>query len=134
MDNPNLKAISEWTSKLGFKDFKPYTSCEDGSYSMEGYGETNMNLPTSSGAWGKVFSIKAGYRNDLGHHKGDEKVRYILDIDISILKLDLKQAISFKELENKLKVLDDFKNACLRVKEFVDFLNTFTYDDLVWNR
>jgi hypothetical protein len=132
--NPNLKAISDRASKLGFKNFKLYTSCEDGSYSMGGYGETNMNLPTRSSAWGKVFSIKAGYRDDLGRHKGNEKVGYILDIDISILELGLNRTVSFKELENKLKVLDDFKDACLRVREFVDFINDFTYEDLVWEK
>ena len=135
MDNPNLKAISDWASKLGFKDFRPFTSCEDGSYYIMGSGGTNMNLPTRSSAWGKIFSIKPGYRVEYEPHKGDERVGYILDIDISILELNLNKGnMSFKELENKLKVLDDFKDACLRVKEFVDFINDFTYDDLVWNR
>ena len=135
MDNPNLKAIADRASKIGFKDFRPFTSCEDGSYSIMGSGGTNMNLPTRSSAWGKIFSIKPGYRVEYEHHKGTDKVGYILDIDISILELNLNKGnMSFKELENKLKVLDDFKNACLRVKEFVDFINDFTYDDLVWNR
>ena len=131
-DNPNLKAISEWTSKLGFKDFKPHTMYKDGNYFLLGHGGTNMNLPSDT--WGKIFSIKPNIDAEFESHKGDEKVRYELEIDMSRLELNLNGIMSFKELENKLKVLDDFKSACLKVKELTDYINTFTYEDLVWEK
>ena len=132
-DNPNLKAISVWASKLGFKDYKPYTTYKDGKYYLMGnYGGTDMNLPADS--WGKIFTIKPNADAEFVSHKGDEKVRYELEIDMPRLELDLKRVMSFKELENKLKVLDDFKSACLKVKEFADYINTFTYEDLVWDK
>lgn len=131
-DNPNLKAISDWASKLGFKDFKPYTSYEDGNYFLMGQGGTNMNLPSDT--WGKIFSIEPNRDAEFKSHKGDERVRYELKIDISRLELDLKGNMSFKELENKLKVLDDFKDACLKVKELEEYINSFTYEDLLWER
>lgn len=132
IDNPNLKAISDWANKLGFKDFRPFTSCEDGSYSIMGSGGTNMNLPSDT--WGKIFSIKPNIDVEFKSHKGDEWVRYELEIDISRLELNLKNNMSLKELESKLKILDDFKDACLKVKEFEEYLNTFTYEDLVWDK
>lgn len=131
-DNPNLKAISDWASKLGFKDFKPYTVYRDGNYFLKGNGGTNMNLPTDS--WGKIFSINQNIEAEFEAHKGDEKVRYELEIDISRLKLELKNNMSLKELESKLKILDDFKDACLKVKELEEYINTFTYEDLVWEK
>lgn len=132
-DNPNLKAISDWTSKLGFKDFKPYTSCKDGNYFLMGHsGGTDMNLPSDT--WGKIFSIEPNNNDAFKSHKGDERVRYELKIDISRLELDLKSLMSFKELENKLKVLDDFKDACLKVKELEEYINSFTYEDLLWDK
>lgn len=131
-DNPNLKAISERASKLGFKDFKPYTSCEDGNYFLMGNGGTNMNLPSDT--WGKIFSIEPNRDAEFKSHKGDERVRYELKIDMARLELNLKGNMSFKELENKLRVLDDFKDACLKVKELEEYINSFTYEDLLWER
>lgn len=130
--NPNLKAISEWASKLGFKKFKPHTFYRDGNYFLTGYGDTNVNLPTDT--WGKIFSIKPNSDAEFEAHKGNEKVRYELEIDMPRLGLDLNRIMSFKELENKLKVLDDFKSACLKVKELEEYINTFTYEDLVWEK
>lgn len=130
--NPNLKAIGEQASKLGFKNFKPHTLYRDGNYFIIGYGDTNVNLPTDT--WGRIFSIKPNSDAEFEVHKGNEKVRYELEIDMNRLGLDLNRIMSFKELENKLKVLDDFKDACLKVKEFVDYINDFTYEDLVWEK
>lgn len=132
MDNPNLKAITDRASKIGLKNFKPYVAARDGAYILYGDVTTNLNLPGST--FGGIFNIQPDDGQRWIDHKGTDKVMFELEISLRRMEDNFSDAKDIKELTDKLKVLDDFKTACIQVRGFVDFLNTFTYDDLVWNR
>ena len=132
MDNPNLKAIADRASKIGLKNFKPYVAVRDGAYILYGDVTTNLNLPGST--FGGIFNIQPDDKQRWVDHKGTDKVMFELEISLRRMEDNFSDAKDIKELTDKLKVLDDFKTACIQVRSFVDFLNTFTYDDIVWNR
>lgn len=132
MDNPNLKMIADRANKIGIKDFKPFVSTRDGTYLLYGSVNTNLNLPGST--FGGIFNIQPNDHQRWVDHKGTDKVMFELEISLRRIEDNFSDAKDIKELTDKLKVLDDFKTACIQVRSFVDFLNTFTYDDLVWNR
>lgn len=132
MDNPNLKMIADRASKIGIKDFKPFVSTRDGVYILYGNVHTDLNLPGNS--LGRVFNIRPDDSQRWVDCKGTDKVMFELEINLRRIEDNFSDAKDIKELTDKLKVLDDFKTACIQVRSFVDFLNTFTYDDLVWNR
>ena len=132
MDNPNLKAIADRASKIGLKNFKPFVSIRDGAYILYGDVTTNLNLPGST--FGGIFNIQPDDKQRWVDHKGTDKVMFELEISLRRMEDNFSDAKDIKELTDKLKVLDDFKTACIQVRSFVDFLNTFTYDDIVWNR
>lgn len=132
MDNPNLKAIADRASKIGLKNFKPYVAVRDGAYILYGDVNTNLNLPGST--FGGIFNIQPDDKQRWVDHKGTDKVMFELEINLRRMEDNFSDAKDIKELTDRLKVLDDFKTACIQVRSFVDFLNTFTYDDIVWNR
>lgn len=132
MDNPNLKTIADRASKIGIKDFKPFVSTRDGAYILYGSVGTNLNLPGST--FGGIFNIQPNDGQRWVDHKGTDKVMFELEINLRRIEDNFSDTKDIKELTDKLKVLDDFKTACIQVRSFVDFINSFTYDDLVWNR
>ena len=132
MDNPNLKMIADRANKIGIKDFKPFVSTRDGTYILYGDVHTDLNLPGNS--LGRVFNIRPDDSQRWTDCKGTDKVMFELEINLRRIEDNFSDAKDIKELTDKLKVLDDFKTACIQVRSFVDFLNSFTYDDLVWNR
>lgn len=132
MDNPNLKMIADRASKIGLKNFKPFVAVRDGAYILYGDVTTNLNLPGST--FGGIFNIQPDDKQRWVDHKGTDKVMFELEISLRRMEDNFSDAKDIKDLTDKLKVLDDFKTACIQVRGFVDFLNTFTYDDIVWNR
>lgn len=132
MDNPNLKMITDRANKIGIKDFKPFVSTRDGTYILYGDVHTDLNLPGNS--LGRVFNIRPDDSQRWVEHKGTDKVMFELEINLRRIEDNFSDTKDIKELTDKLKVLDDFKTACIQVRSFVDFINSFTYDDLVWNR
>lgn len=132
MDNPNLKMIADRASKIGIKDFKPFVAFRDGTYILYGDVHTDLNLPGNS--LGRVFNIRPDDSQRWTDCKGTDKVMFELEINLRRIEDNFSDAKDIKELTDKLKVLDDFKTACIQVRSFVDFINSFTYDDLVWNR
>lgn len=132
MDNPNLKMIADRASKIGLKNFKPFVAVRDGAYILYGDVTTNLNLPGST--FGGIFNIQPDDKQRWVDHKGTDKVMFELEISLRRMEDNFSDAKDIKDLTDKLKVLDDFKTACIQVRSFVDFLNTFTYDDLVWNK
>lgn len=132
MDNPNLKMIADRASKIGLKNFKPFVAFRDGAYILYGDVTTNLNLPGST--FGGIFNIQPDDKQRWVDHKGTDKVMFELEISLRRMEDNFSDAKDIKELTDRLKVLDDFKTACIQVRSFVDFLNTFTYDDIVWNR
>lgn len=132
MDNPNLKMIADRASKIGLKNFKPFVAVRDGTYILYGDVTTNLNLPGST--FGGIFNIQPNDKQRWIDHKDTDKVMFELEISLRRMEDNFSDAKDIKELTDKLKVLDDFKTACIQVRSFVDFLNTFTYGDLVWNR
>lgn len=132
MDNPNLKMIADRASKIGLKNFKPFVAVRDGAYILYGDVTTNLNLPGST--FGGIFNIQPDDKQRWVDHKGTDKVMFELEISLRRMEDNFSDAKDIKELTDRLKVLDDFKTACIQVRSFVDFLNSFTYDDIVWNR
>lgn len=132
MDNPNLKMIADRASKIGLKNFKPFVAVRDGAYILYGEVNTNLNLPGDN--FGRIFSIHPDDKERWVDHKGTDKVMFELEVCLRRIEDNFSDVKDAKELTDRLKVLDDFKTACIQVRSFVDFLNTFTYDDIVWNR